>query len=181
MIHRDKGRQPDVTGHPTAPGSGSGSSRERRDEARLRVQADANGGLVPVPFVGTLWHSRGGAYWRRRIGGTLVLMVGTAFVGGISTGVAIGILGSHPNATRIAIAAIYVATVLPGLMYGWRIVRRMPLDARSGPRNPFGGCLVVLITPFVTGLCLAILFAALRPQFLGETRARALSSPSSLR
>ncbi|HEX4222869.1 MAG TPA: hypothetical protein VHZ97_10930 [Pseudonocardiaceae bacterium] len=150
----------------------------RRDEARLRVQADANGGLVPVPFVGTLWHSRGGAYWRRRIGGTLVLMVGTAFVGGISTGVAIGILGGGQlNATRVAIAAIYLATVLPGLMYGQRIVRRMPLDARAGPSNPFGGCLVVLVTPFVTGVCLDILLAALRPQFLGETRARALSSP----
>jgi hypothetical protein len=148
----------------------------------LRTKAAANGGLVPVAFVGTRWHARGGAYWRRRIGGTLVLALGTAFVGGISTGVTIGILGgTHPNAVRVAIGAVYVATVIPGLVYGQRIVRRMPLDARAGPSSPFGGCLVVLITPFVTGLCLAILFAALRPQFLGETRARALSSPSSLR
>ena len=171
-----------MAGQPPARGHGPGPSRDRVDEAWLRTRAAANGGLVPVAFVGTRWHTRGGAYWRRRIAGTLVLALGTVFVGGISIGVTIGILGgSHSNAVRVAIAAIYVATVLPGLMYGQRIVRRMPLDARAGPRNPFGGCLVVLVTPLVTGLCLAILFAALRPQFLGETRARALSSPSPSR
>lgn len=170
-----------MTGQSSARGHGSGPSRDQVDEARLRTQAAANGGLVPVAFVGTRWHTRGGAYWRRRIGGTLVLALGAALVAGISTGVTIGILaGSHPNAIQIAIAALYVATVLPGLMYGQRIVRRMPLDTRAGPSNPFGGCLVVLVTPLVTGLCLAVLFAAFRPQFLGETRARALSSPSAL-
>jgi hypothetical protein len=146
----------------------------------LRTAAATHEGLVPVAFVGTSWHARSGAYWRRRIGGTIVLVLATAFVGGIATGVTIGILGGgHPSTVRAAIAAVYVATVVPGLVYGFRIVRRMPLDTRSGPRNPFAGCLGLLISPFATGLCIAILLAALRPQFLGETRARAFSSPSS--
>lgn len=162
-----------MTGQPTA--------HDHLDEVRLRVEAAAHGGLVPVAFVGTRWHARRGDYWRRRIGGTVVLAVGTAFVGAIAAGTTIGILGDdHPHAIRVVIAAVYLATGLPGLVYGHRIIRRMPLDAHRGPRNPFAGCFALLISPFSTGFCLAILLAALRPQFLGETRARAFSSPSSL-
>lgn len=162
-----------MTGQPTAHG--------HSDAIRLRAEAAAHGGLVPVAFVGTRWHTRGGNYWLRRIGGTVVLAVGTAFVGAIAAGTTIGILGDgHPDAVRVVIAAVYLATVLPGLAYGYRVICRMPLDAHNGPRNPFAGCFALLISPFSTGFCLAILLAALRPQFLGETRARAFSSPRAL-
>lgn len=158
-------------GHDTPP-----SQRERHDEARLRGAAAQHDGLVPVAFVGTSWHDRTGRYWRRRIGGTLVLLLAVAAAGGIAAGITFGILGgTHPNLIRAIIGAVYVATLIPGLGYGARLVRRMPLARGSSPRSPFAGCFGLLIAPFTTGLCVMILSAALRPQFLGETRARELS------
>ena len=49
------------------------------DLARLRILARLHDGVVPVPFLGDTWLDRGAAYWRRRIGAVVLLMVLTAF------------------------------------------------------------------------------------------------------
>jgi hypothetical protein len=128
--------------------------------------------VVPVPFVGTRWVDRGAGYWWRRIGGTVLLLLGFAVIGGASVWLAVSLL---TGSSGMVIGAIWLATVLPGLWTGWRRVRRLPRPPAREPRSPRLGCLILVLLPYTAGLCLALFLAALRPQFLGETRARTQS------
>ncbi len=146
------------------------------DEAtqRLRIEARLHGGVVPVPFLGTTWQQRGGAYWRRRVGAVALFLLLTAIVGGIAAGFTVGIVkGAGPIA-----GAIYGLTLLPGIWVGARQVGRAPLAGRGGaPRVVYpAGCLAFVVAPFALGVCLAVLAAMFGRDFIGEARARELTA-----
>jgi hypothetical protein len=142
------------------------------DDVILRARAVADGGVVAVPFVGARWVDRRGGYWWRRISGTLVYLVFTGMFGAASVGIVVSMWRTSGPAFPV-VAVVWLATVVPGGYVGVRMVRRMPMwERRRGVR---AGCFSLLLLPFVTGLSLVMFVAALRPQFLGENRARALS------
>lgn len=148
------------------------------DEAtqRLRIEARLHGGVVPVPFLGTTWQQRGGAYWRRRVGAVALFLLLTAIVGGIAAGFTVGIVkGAGPIA-----GAIYGLTLLPGIWVGARQVGRAPLNARGAPRVAYpAGCLAFVVAPFALGVCLAVLGAMFGRDFIGERRAREVTAQLS--
>jgi hypothetical protein len=146
------------------------------DEAtqRLRIEARLHGGVVPVPFLGTTWQQRGGAYWRRRVGAVALFLLLTVIVGFIAAGFTVGIAkgaGAVP-------AVIYDLTLLPGIWVGARQVGRAPLSGRGGaPRVVYpAGCLAFVIAPFALGVCLAVLGSMFGPNFIGERRAREVTA-----
>jgi hypothetical protein len=145
------------------------------DEAteRLRIEARLHGGVVPVPFLGTTWQQRGGAYWRRRIGAVALFLLLTVIVGGIAAGFTVGIL----KGAGVLPAAIYDLTLLPGVWIGLRQIGRAPLNPRNGPRVVYpAGCLAFVVAPFALGVCLAVLGAMFRRDFIGERRAREVTA-----
>jgi hypothetical protein len=146
-------------------------------DTRLRYQARQHGGVVPVPFLGVTWPARGGAYWRRRVGAVVLVLLGLGLVGGMATGFTIGIVGDGHDVVRIVLAVAYDLTALLGVRAGRRIVALAPLDERSaGPRTFFpSGLLALVLAPFGAGLVLTVLLAMLGRDFLGERRAREVS------
>jgi hypothetical protein len=148
------------------------------DEAtqRLRIEARLHGGVVPVPFLGTTWQQRGGAYWRRRVGAVALFLLLTAIVGGIAAGFTVGIVkGAGPIA-----GVIYGLTLLPGIWVGARQVGRAPLNTRGAPRVAYpAGCLAFVVAPFALGVCLAVLGAMFGRDFIGERRAREVTAQLS--
>jgi hypothetical protein len=154
------------------------SSKRRREldspEGRLRLRARLNGGVVPVPFLGNTWKSRGGAYWRRRIGAVVLFLLLFVLVGGMATGFTIGIVGDGHNAVRIVLAVLYDLTAVLGVRTGLRKIAEAPFDDKAGGPGTHvpSGVLAFVLAPFGAGLVLTILVAMLGRDFIGERRAR---------
>ena len=150
-------------------------------ELRLRMLAREHGGVVPVPFLGTTWQTHGAAYWRRRVGAAVVMLLSLALVGGLAVGFTIGIVGSGDDVIRVALAVLYCLTALLGVRRGLRTIAAAPLDARSGgPRTFFpNGLLALAIAPYGTGFVLTILVAMLGRDFIGERAARSIHGQPS--
>lgn len=145
------------------------------DEAtqRLRIEARLHGGVVPVPFLGTTWQERGGAYWRRRVGAVALFLLLTAIVGGIAAGFTVGVL----KGAGVIPAVIYGLTLLPGVWVGLRQIGRAPLAGRGAPRVVYpAGCLAFVVAPFAFGVCLTVLGAMFGRDFIGERRAREVTA-----
>jgi hypothetical protein len=147
-------------------------------ETRLRIQARLHDGVIPVPFIGTTWRTRGGSYWRRRAGAVLVFLLALALVGIVATGFTIGIAGGGHNAARVVAAIVYDLTAVLGIRAGLRRIAAAPLDERTGgPGTHVPSALIALVlAPFGTGLVLTMLVAMFGRDFLGEDRARRLST-----
>jgi hypothetical protein len=141
---------------------------------RLRIAARLHGGVIPVPFLGTTWQRRGGAYWRRRVGAVLLFTVLLAVAGGMAVGFGLGIAGGGHSAARITLAICYALTAIPGVLLGLRTVANAPLDtSRSTPTTVVPiGVLALALAPFGTGLVLAMLLSMFGRDFIGERRAR---------
>ncbi|MEU4245579.1 hypothetical protein [Actinoplanes sp. NPDC026619] len=145
--------------------------------ARLRTIARQNGGAVPVPFLGLTWQTRGGAYWRRRAGATVVFLLALALVGGMATGFTIGIAGNGRDVIRVVLAVLYDLTAIAGIRSGLRTLAAAPLDDRGrivGSAVP-NGLLALVLAPYGTGLVLTMLLATFRRDFIGENSAREFS------
>jgi hypothetical protein len=130
--------------------------------------------VVPVPFLGTTWRTRGAAYWWRRVGAVALFIVLLAFVGALAVGFTLGIVGHAHEPVRIALGVAYVGTAVPGFIVGRRRVRSQA-TGRPGyvPRTVFPVALIAfLMGPFDTGLVLAILLTMFGHDFMGERRAR---------
>ncbi|MEV6847398.1 hypothetical protein [Actinoplanes sp. NPDC051411] len=160
------------------------SSKRRREldtpEGRLRLQARLKGGVLPVPFLGRTWTSRGGAYWRRRVGAVVLFLLLLVLVGGMATGFTIGIVGDGHNAVRVILAVLYDLTAVLGVRTGLRKVAEAPLDDKGGGAGTHvpSGALAFVLAPFGVGLVLTILVAMCGRDFIGERRAREASQPA---
>jgi hypothetical protein len=156
-------------------------SKKRRleddPEVRLRREARLNGGVLPVPFLGQTWQTRGGAYWRRRVGAVVLFLLLLALVGGMATGFTIGIVGDGHNVVRVILAVVYDLTFVAGVRTGLRKVAEAPLDDRRGGPGVHvpSGPLAFVLAPFGTGLVVTLLIAMCGRDFLGERRAREAS------
>ena len=154
--------------------------RKPVDERQLRLRAEArlHGGVLPVPFLGRTWQTRGAAYWRRRVGAVVLMLLALALVGGMAVGFTIGIVGAGDDVFRIALAVLYGLTALAGVRAGRRVIAAAPLtDRRGGPGTFFpNGLLAFVLAPFGTGLVLTILLAMVGRDFLGERQAREMST-----
>jgi len=141
----------------------------------LRGEALLHDGVLPIPFLGTTWARRGGAYWARRVGATALLALLTLVTGGLSAGFALGLRSGGAPA---AVVALYASTALIGVWTGSRLARRAPIDdSRERPRMVFvGGLGALVLTPIAAGVCLAVLAGTLGRDFLGERRARELTA-----
>lgn len=149
-----------------------------QDAHDLKVASIMNDGIVPVPFLGTTWRTRGPAYWWRRFWAVVLFLFLLALVGGLTTGFAIGIFGNGHQPVRVVLGVLYLCTVLPGLWLGRRMVTRAPLiDSPPATVTVPIGLLALVLGPFDTGLVLVLLIAMLGRDFLGERRARAASKP----
>lgn len=157
--------------------------RKPVDEQQLRLRAAArlHNGVIPVPFLGQTWQTRGAAYWRRRVGAVVLMLLLLALVGGMAAGFTIGIAGDGDDAIRIALAVLYALTAVLGVRTGLRAIAAAPLDSRrGGPGTVFpNGLLALVLAPFGTGLVLTILLAMFGRDFIGERRAREMSNPAS--
>jgi len=153
------------------------SKKQRPDddpEARLRLAARLNGGVVPVPFLGRTWQDRGAPYWRRRVGAVVLFLLLLGLVGGMAVGFTIGIVGDGHNPVRVILAVVYDLTAVFGVRLGLRLIARAPLDDRrsgAGTHVPVGP-LAFVLAPFGTGLVLTMLAAMFGRDFIGERRAR---------
>jgi hypothetical protein len=162
--------------------SRAGRSADDRD-ARLRLEARLHDGVIPVPFLGQTWRTRGPAYWRRRVGAVVLMVPALALVGGMAAGFTIGIVGDGDgdDAVRIALAVVYVLTAVAGVRSGLRKIAAAPLDDRAGGPGTVvpNGVLALVLAPYGTGLVLTILLAMFGRDFIGERRAREISKPST--
>lgn len=147
-------------------------------DARLKIAARLHGGVVPVPFLGTTWQTRGGAYWRRRVGAVVLMVLAAGLVGGMAAGFTVGIVGDGHDAVRVAGAVAYDLTAVFGIGSGIRTIAGAPVDARGGAPRTFvpNGLLALVLAPFGTGLIVTILVAMLGRDFIGERRAREVSA-----
>jgi hypothetical protein len=158
------------------------SSKRRREldtpEGRLRLQARLAGGVLPVPFLGRTWQTRGGAYWRRRIGAAVLFLFLFALVGGMATGFTIGIVGDGHDVIRVILAVLYDLTAVLGVRTGLRKVAEAPFDEKGGGPGTHvpSGALAFVLAPFGVGLVLTILVAMFGRDFIGERRAREASA-----
>jgi hypothetical protein len=145
---------------------------------RLRIQARRHDGVVPVPFLGVTWQTRAAAYWWRRAGAVAVFMFALVLVGGMAVGFTIGILGDRHDAVRVTIAVVYDLTVVLGIRAGLQKVAQAPLDERSGAPRTFApnGLLALALAPYGAGLVATMLAAMFRRDFIGERRAREVTS-----
>src|SRR3954452_1542232 len=107
--------------------SKAGKPADERD-ARLRIEARLHDGVIPVPFLGQTWPARGPAYWRRRVGAVVLMLLALALVGGMAVGFTIGIVGAGDDVIRIAIAVLYDLTAIAGVRSGLRMIAAAPLD-----------------------------------------------------
>jgi hypothetical protein len=148
-------------------------------ELRLRAEARLHDGVLPVPFLGRTWQTRGAAYWRRRIGAVVLMLLALALVGGMAVGFTIGIVGAGDDGIRIALAVLYGLTALAGVRSGLRVIAAAPLTDRRGGPGTFvpNGLLAFVLAPFGTGLVLTVLLAMVGRDFLGERQAREMSTP----
>ena len=150
--------------------------RKPVDERQLRLRAEArlHGGVLPVPFLGRTWQTRGAAYWRRRVGAVALMLLALALVGGMAVGFTIGMVGDGDDAIRIALAVLYDLTAVLGVRTGLRAIAAAPLDSRRGGPGTFvpNGLLAFVLAPFGAGLVLTILLAMFGRDFIGERRAR---------
>ena len=157
------------------------TARRPADEAELRLRAEArlHNGVIPVPFLGQTWRTRGAAYWRRRVGAVVVMLLALGLVGGMAAGFTIGIVGDGDDVLRIVLAVLYDLTAVAGVRTGLRKIAAAPLDDRRGGAGTFvpSGVLAFVLAPFGTGLVLTILLAMFGRDFIGERRAREMTSP----
>src|SRR5689334_15513272 len=109
-------------------------SRKPADEQQLRLRAEArlHDGVIPVPFLGQTWRTRGAAYWRRRVGAVILMALLLALAGGMAVAFTIGIIGDGDDAIRIALAVLYASTAVAGVRTGVRKIAAAPLDDRRG-------------------------------------------------
>ncbi|NJC69604.1 hypothetical protein HC031_07705 [Planosporangium thailandense] len=156
-----------------------GTAEDDPQLLRLRAQAQMNGGVVPVPFLGTTWQQRGPAYWRRRIGAVVLFVFLTIFVGAFAVAFTLGILeGTGHGPLGVVLAVLYDLTAVLGFGYGLRAVAKAPVIGRAWmPRVVVPiGCLAFVLMPFDTGLCLAMLLSMFGRDFMGEARARQITA-----
>jgi hypothetical protein len=147
------------------------------------VEARLHDGVIPVPFLGQTWRTRGAAYWRRRVGAVVLMVLALALVGAMTVAFTVGIVGNGDDgddAVRIALAVLYDLTAVAGVRTGLRKIAAAPLDdRRGGPATFFpNGLLAFVLAPFGTGLVLTILLAMFGRDFIGERRAREISNPT---
>jgi hypothetical protein len=157
------------------------SSKRRREletpEGRLRLQARLAGGVLPVPFLGRTWQTRGGAYWRRRVGAVLLFLLMFALVGGMAVGFTIGIVGDGHNVIRVILAVLYDLTAVLGVRTALRKIAEAPIDKKTGGPGTHvpSGPIAFVLAPFGTGLAITMLLAMFGRDFIGERRAREAS------
>ena len=146
-------------------------------DARLRLQARLHDGIIPVPFLGTTWQTRGAVYWRRRTGAVILFLLALGLVGGMAVGFTIGIIGDADDAIRIALAIVYNLTAIAGIRSGLQKIAAAPLNDRAGGPRTFApnGLLALVLAPYGTGLILTMLLAMFRQDFIGEHKARQMS------
>jgi hypothetical protein len=150
-------------------------AEEDPDVARLRIRARLHDGVIPVPFLGTTWQQRGAAYWRRRSGAFVLLIVLTAFAGAIAAAFTGGIIaGVGHQPAGVAVGIVYALVAVPGFVVGRRRAAKAPLDSRAvAPRTALpSGCLAFVSAPFSVGLALAVVLSMFGHDFMGEGRAR---------
>jgi hypothetical protein len=147
---------------------------EDADLLRLRAQAYIDDGVVRVPFVGTSWQQRAGAYWCRRIGAVVLTLVLTVlFPVALSAGFVTGIVRGVGGAAGIVCGIVYGLVAVPGFLVGRRIARRLPLTDRRTPRFVLpSGLFVLAFAPFAVGALAALMVPMFGGDFMGEDRAR---------
>jgi hypothetical protein len=152
---------------------------EESDDLKLKAMAFLNDGVVPVPFLGTTWLHRGPAYWSRRVGAVLLILLVGAIVTTLATGFTIGIYGGGASPARVVLTVVYALCVVPGLLIGRRTIARAPLSdqSRRSVAAP-SGVIAVVLAPFATGVVLYVLLAMFGRDFIGERRAREASTPA---
>jgi hypothetical protein len=143
---------------------------------RLKLAAADHDGVAPLPFVGTTWQHRGVRYWFRRALAWLTLIFCTALCGGLAAGVTVGILHGGRGIVGAVIACVYWATIIPGLVYGIRMAKVNPAGPRSGGGGLGSGCVSIVISPIVTGICLGYLVMTFGREFPGEPVAREVTA-----
>jgi hypothetical protein len=144
---------------------------------RLRLAARLNGGIIPVPFLGTTWQTRRAPYWWRRIGASFVFLLLLAVVGAMAVGFTIGIIGDGHDVIRVIFAVLYALTALLGVRTALHMIADAPVDDRVGTPRTFAanGLLALVLAPFGTGLVLTFLLASFGRDFIGERTARQAS------
>jgi hypothetical protein len=152
--------------------------RAKDRDTRLRLQARLHGGVIPVPFLGTTWQTRGSSYWWRRIGAVVLFVLALTLAGGMAIGFTLGIAGDGHDVIRVVPAILYDLTAVAGVRTGLRKIADAPLDDRTGAPRTFApnGLLALVLAPYGTGLVCTLLIAMLGRDFLGERRARELGS-----
>jgi hypothetical protein len=157
----------------------SKTTHEDRD-THLQRLARLNGGAIPVPFLGKTWQTREAAYWWRRVGASLVLLLLLGIVGAMAVGFTIGIVGDGHDVIRVILAVAYSLTAVLGVRTALRQIAAAPLDDRTGaPRTiAANGLLALVLAPFATGLVLTTLLATFGRDFIGERSAREASRAS---
>lgn len=157
------------------------TSKTDEATARLRMTARLHDGVVPVPFLGTTWQTRGGSYWRRRIGAVVVFLMALALVGGMAVGFTLGIAGDRHDVVRMFAAIVYDLTAVLGVRAGRRKLAQAPLDERGTTPRTFvpNGVLALILAPYGTALVLTMLLAMFSHDFIGERRAREVTATTT--
>ncbi|TMM37334.1 MAG: hypothetical protein E6F99_12735 [Actinobacteria bacterium] len=72
--------------------------------------------IEPLPVVGTTWYERGPAYWWRRAGMSLALIVALACEVPLLVGFLSGIRDSSPTGFRVALVVVLVLGIATGVL-----------------------------------------------------------------
>ena len=72
--------------------------------------------IEPLPVVGTTWYERGPAYWWRRAGMSLALIVALACEVPLLVGFLSGIRDSSPTGFRVALVVVLVLGIATGVV-----------------------------------------------------------------
>jgi hypothetical protein len=152
--------------------------RDEVDGLRLKAMAATNDGIVPVWFLGKTWVRRGAAYWSRRVGAVLLLVVLLGFPVVWAAGCIVAvILDGKTTPVRVALTVLYALTIIPGLLIGRRVVARAPVGAHDQPYGGVpAGLVAFVLAPIPAGVVLYVLLAMFGRDFIGERRAREAST-----
>ncbi len=143
----------------------------------FRVRPTPAGPVVLVPLLGARWLARDRRYWLRRVGVTVLVVIGSAQAV-LLTVVFVRAIARSGTAWHEALATVYALLSVPGLWYGHRWVTRSPSVRRSRRDGALvsTGLLVFFFMPFLAGLGVAVTPRLFHRSFPGESRAAELTT-----
>jgi hypothetical protein len=90
--------------------------------------------IQPLPFLGTTWHERGPAYWRRRVGLSALLLLAVA----VNLAILGGVLAAARESSRVGFTVACAVVAVLAAITGWLTWRRTsPARAESGAYGPY--------------------------------------------